>query len=307
MAKLHGSGNTLESFHKASLGDKIFYCIVGIIITLCFAVILYPCVYVLSASFSSGQAVSAGKVTLLPVEFSSYGYQAVFKNSMVLTGFYNSFVYTVLGTAINMLVTMICAYCLSRKDLPGAGRLMFLFTFTMLFSGGMISSYILIRSLRMIDTRWVMIVPGAMSVYNMIMARTYIQSSIPGELLEASQIDGCSDIGYFLRIVLPLSKSVMAVLVLFYAVGHWNAYFHPMIYLNNRKLFPLTIFMKDIIISSQIDAGTIQDPELAAQIATLANVIKYALIVVSMVPILVLYPWIQKYFVKGVMIGSIKG
>lgn len=307
MASLHVSGNTLESFRRASLGDKIFYCIVGFIITLCFAVILYPCIYVLSASFSSGQAVSAGKVTLLPVEFSLYGYEAVFKNSMVLTGFYNSFIYTVFGTAINMLVTMICAYCLSRKDLPGAGKLMFLFTFTMLFSGGMISSYILVRSLGMIDTRWVMIVPGAMSVYNMIMARTYIRSSIPGELLEASQIDGCSDTGYFLRIVLPLCKSVMAVLVLFYAVGHWNAYFHPMIYLNNRKLFPLTIFMKDIIISSQIDASTIQDPELAAQIATLANVIKYALIVVSMVPVLVLYPWIQKYFVKGVMIGSIKG
>lgn len=297
----------LDRYGAASRSDKVFYWVVGLLLSVCLTVVLYPCLFVVSASFSSGVAVSSGRVILLPVEPGLDGYRAVFNNKQVLTGFANSFLYTSLGTVINLVVTMICAYCLSRHDLPGRNGLMFFFTFTMLFSGGMIASYILIRSLKMINTRWVMLLPGAMSVYNMIIARTYIQSSIPGELLEASQIDGCSDIRYFLHIVLPLSKSVMAVLVLFYAIGHWNAYFHPMIYLNERELYPLTIFLKEILISSQIDASTITDPELAARIATLANVIKYALIVVTMVPVLILYPFIQKYFVRGVMLGSLKG
>lgn len=297
----------LDSFRAAPFGDKGFYIVVGLLLTVCLVLVLYPCVFVLSASFSSGAAVSSGKVVLFPVEVSLDGYRAVFTNKNVITGFYNSMLYAAGGTVINLVVTMICAYCMSRRDLPGRNQFMFLFTFTMLFSGGMIANYILIRFLGLVNTRWVMVLPGAMSVYNMIIAKTYIQSSIPEDLLEASQIDGCSDIKYLSHVVLPLSKAVIAVLVLFYAIGHWNSYFHPMIYLSDRKLFPLTIFLKEILISSQMDASMVSDPELATRIATLANVIKYALIVVTMIPVLILYPFIQKYFVQGVMIGAIKG
>lgn len=297
----------LDSFRAAPLGDKLFYIIIGLLLTVCLVLVLYPCIFVLSASFSSGVAVSSGKVVFLPVDISLDGYRAVFSNQNVISGFYNSVIYTAGGTVLNIVVTMICAYCMSRKDLPGRNQFMFLFTFTMLFGGGMIASYILIRSLGLVNNRWVMILPGAMSVYNMIIAKTYIQSSIPDDLLEASQIDGCSDIKYLTHVVLPLSKAVIAVLVLFYAIGHWNSYFHPMIYLNDRKLFPLTIFLKEILISSQMDASMVSDPDLAMRIATLANVIKYALIVVTMIPVLLLYPFIQKYFVQGVMIGAIKG
>ena len=298
----------LDSYRSAPAGDKCFYILLGFLLTFCFIVVLYPCIFVVSASFSSGQAVTSGQVILLPVNFSLDGYQMVLGNKNVISGFLNSFCYTVFGTALNLVVTMICAYCMSRKDLPGRDGIMFLFIFTMLFSGGMIASYLLTKALGMINTRWVMLLPGAMNVYNMIIARTYIQSSIPGDLLEASQIDGCSDIKYFLNVVLPLSNSVMAVLVLFYAIGHWNSYFHPMIYLNDRDLFPLTIFLKEILISSQMDSSMMSsDPEMATRIATLANVIKYSLIVVTMIPMIILYPFIQKYFVKGVMIGAVKG
>lgn len=297
----------LNRFTAASRSDKLFYMVLGIILTAALICVLYPCVYVVSASFSSGTAIASGKVTLLPVELSLEGYKTVFNTPSVITGLRNSLFYTVCGTAINIVVTMICAYCMSRNDLPGRNHFMMFFTFTMLFNGGLITSYILMRSLRMINTVWAMLLPGAMSVYNMIVARTFISSSIPEEMLEASQIDGCSDIRYLLSIVLPLSKPVIAVLVLFYAVGHWNSYFQPMIYLNSRELFPLTIFLKEILLASQIDTSTVSDPELAARIAMMAEVIKYALIVVTMVPILLVYPFIQKYFVKGVMLGAIKG
>ena len=222
-------------------------------------------------------------------------------------GFCNSILYTVLGTAINLVMTMIAAYALSRDDVPGSNKIMLLFTFTMFFNGGMIPTYMLIRSLHMLDTVWAMIIPGAIGVYNLIIARTFIRNSIPGDLLDAAKIDGCSDIKYFLKIVLPLSKAIMAVLVLFYGVGHWNSYFNPMLYLNTRELFPLPIFLKEILIANQIDPSTVSDPELQMQIAKIADVIKYALIVVSTIPVMLIYPFIQKYFVKGVMIGSVKG
>lgn len=276
-------------------------------LTLFFLAVLYPCLFVLSASFSSGKAVQAGKVYLLPVDFSLDGYKTVFHTNTVWLGYANSIFYTVVGTFINVVMTMIAAYCLSRPDVPGRNGFMLLFTFTMFFNGGMIPSYMLVQSLGMLNTRWALLVPGALGVFNMIVARTFIQSSIPGELLEAAKIDGCSDIQYFNRIVIPLSKAIIAVLILFYGVGHWNAYFNAMIYLHDKALYPLTLFLRDILMADQIDPSTVQDPELQAQIAQSAGVIKYALIVVSMVPVMLIYPFIQKYFVKGVMIGSIKG
>ncbi|MFV0400785.1 MAG: carbohydrate ABC transporter permease [Oscillospiraceae bacterium] len=301
------TGKSSFRFSKCSANDKIFYVVILLILTVFFIVVLYPCIFVLSASFSSGKAVQAGKVLLLPVDFSLEGYRTVFNTSTVWLGFRNSLFYTVLGTCINIVVTVIAAYCLSRPDLPGKNGFMLLFTFTMFFSGGMIPSYILISKLKLINTPWALLLPGAMSVYNMIIARTFMQSSIPTELLEAAKIDGCSDIRYLTSIVLPLSKAIIAVLILFYGVGHWNAYFNAMIYLHDKRLYPLTLFLREILMADQIDPSTVQDPELQARLAEAAGVIKYALIVVSMIPILVIYPFIQKYFVKGVMIGSVKG
>lgn len=297
----------MRKFKSYSLNDKIFYISITGILTIFFLMVLYPCIYVLSASFSSGFAVQAGKVILFPVDFSLEGYKTVFNTGDIWVGFRNSLFYTVVATALNVGMTMTAAYCLSRKDLPGCSGIMLLFTFTMFFSGGMIPAYILVQNLGLINTPWALILPGAIGVYNLIVARTFILNTIPGELLEASQMDGCSDFMYFLKVVLPLSKAVIAVLVLFYGVAHWNAYFNAMIYLHDRELFPLTLFLREILMADQIDPSTVSDPEMQARLAETVGVIKYALIVVSMVPVLVIYPFIQKYFVKGVMIGSVKG
>ena len=290
-----------------STSDIIFYIISGLLLTAFFLIVLYPCIFVVSASFSSGSAVQSGKVWLLPVDFGLQGYEMVFNTSTVWTGFRNSLFYTVAGTIINVAITMICAYCLSRPDLPGRNGFALLFTFTMFFAGGMIPNYLLVQKLGMIDTPWALLIPGAMSVYNMIVARTFIVSNIPREMLEAAQIDGCSDFLYFVKIVLPLSKAVIAVLVLFYGVTHWNSYFNALIYLYDRDLYPLTLFLREILTLGNIDPTTITDPELQVKMEEYASVIKYALIVVSMVPILLIYPFVQKHFVKGVMIGSVKG
>lgn len=285
----------------------MFYTISGIFLALLLLLVAYPLIYVLSASFSSGNAVSAGRVVLWPVDFSLEGYKAVFNKSDIWPAYLNTILYTVVGTFINVAMVMIAAYPLSRSDLKGRNVVMVLFTFTMFFGGGMIPFYILLTQLHMIDTFWVMVVPGALSVYNMIIARTFIQSSIPGELFEAASIDGCSDTRYFFEILLPLSKAIIAVLALFSAVGHWNSYFNAMMYLNTRSKMPLQIVLREILIMNQIDYSTVGDPELILKMGNLGDVLKYALIVVSTVPILCVYPFVQKYFVKGVIIGSIKG
>ena len=292
---------------KISTGDQMFYLISGLILTAIFLLILYPCIFVVSASFSSGTAVQSGKVILWPVDISFVGYDTVFHNVNIWKGFINSLFYTFAGTIINVTLTMLAAYPLSRKDLVGRDKLMLFFTFTMFFNGGIITHYILVSKLGLIDTRWSMLLPGAMSIHNMIIARTFLQNSIPNELLEAAELDGCTDIQYLFQVVLPLSKAVLAVLVLFYGVAHWNTYFNAMIYLRNRELFPLTLFLKEILISGQIDPSTVSDPELAEKVSQLAGVIKYSLIVVSMVPVMIVYPFVQKYFVKGVTIGAVKG
>lgn len=292
---------------KTGSSDFLFYCITGMIITFFFLIVLYPVIFVIAASFSSGDAVTAGKVFLWPVDFSLDGYQTVFHNSQVMTGFKNSFLYTFVGTVINVTLTMCAAYALTRIEVPGINKIMFLFTFTMFFGGGIIPNYILVRNLHLMNTMWAMVLPGAISAYNLIIARTFIQSNIPKELHEAAEMDGCGDIKFFLKIVLPLSGAVIAVLVLFYGVANWNSYFNAMLYLNDKDKYSLPIVLKQILISSQIDPSTVTDPELQMQIARIANVIKYSLIVVAMVPIAIIYPFIQKYFVKGVMIGSIKG
>ncbi len=297
----------MQNFKHMSQSDKIFTVIVFIILTFFFIAVLYPCVFVVSASFSSGTAVQTGRVVLWPVDISFEGYKTVFNTPTIWTGYRNSITYTLVGTLINLFMTLIAAYALSRHDLPGRNGIMLLFTFTMFFNGGLIPMYMQVQNLHLLNSPLSLMLPTAISVYNMIVARTFIVNSIPRELLEASQIDGCSDLRYFISIVLPLSKAIIAVLTLFYAVGHWNAYFNAMIYLHDKAKYPLTLFLREILMSTNIDPSTVSDPELQARLADLAAVIKYALIMVSVVPVLILYPFVQKYFVTGVMIGSVKG
>ncbi|MGI6184740.1 MAG: carbohydrate ABC transporter permease [Candidatus Fimadaptatus sp.] len=292
---------------KLTRSDKVFFTTTYVLMVLLMVITAYPLLYILACSFSSRTAILSGKVVIIPVDFSIEGYQKVFEYNDVLTGYLNTFFYTIFGTLINIVVTMLCAYPMARNGWPLKKGFTFLFMFTMFFSGGMIPTYLLISNMGMINTRWALLLPGAMSVYNMIIARTFIQNSIPGELLEAAQIDGCSDGLYFVKVVLPLSKAVIAVLTLYYAVGHWNAYFNAFIYLSDRSLYPLQIILREILIENSISAESLMDEQMAAQKAGLSDLLQYSLIVVSTAPILCIYPFVQKYFIKGVMIGSVKG
>ena len=297
----------MERFKNASLGDKIFYLVITFFLTLFFVAVLYPCVYVISAAFSSGEAVNAGKVVLLPVNFSVESFKLVLSDPDVYKSFFRSIFYMAAGTLVSVSLTVSAAYCLARKDFPGAGFFMLLFTFTMFFSGGMIPKYLLVSRLRMTNTIWAVILPSCISVYNLIVARTFMATSIPSELFDAAMVDGCSDFGYFVRVVLPLSKSIIAVLVLFFGVSRWNAYFEPMLYLTKRSLYPLSLIVREYLILSKFDASNIADPEKATKINEIMGGMKYALIVISTVPVMALYPFVQKHFAKGVMIGSVKG
>lgn len=292
---------------KLSWDDKLYYAIVGVVLFVLTLSVLYPLIYIVSASFSEPAAVSSGQVVLLPVGFSVEGYKRVLAYERVYTGFRNSIFYTCVGTLINVCMTMICAYPLAKPGLPFKGPIMFLFSFTMLFSGGMIPSYLLMRDLHLLNTPWVMVIPGAIAVYQMIVTRTYIQSSIPGEMMESAMLDGCDDFQYFFRFVLPLSVPVIAVIAMQYAVGHWNAYFDAFIYLTDNKLYPLQVFLREVLIQSQIEMEDYIDEETAMAMQGMADLLKYSLIVVSTVPILAVYPFAQKYFVRGIMVGSLKG
>lgn len=292
---------------KLGKGDRLYEIVITLILGWCLIIVLLPLLYVCSASFSSADAVISGKVWLWPVEFTLEGYRAVFKDAKIMTGYKNTIIYTFFGTMVNVLFTVLAAYPLSRKDMPGRNLFAFLFTFTMIFSGGLIPTYLLHLNLNILNTRWVMILPTAISVWNLMLARNYFQNSISPELLEAAQIDGCSDIKYLTQIVLPLAKPILAVMVLFYAVQHWNAFFNAFIYLNDQELMPLQVVLRDILISNQIDPSSILDPETMAAKEGLADLLKYSTILVANVPIWCLYPFVQKYFVKGVMVGAIKG
>lgn len=286
--------------------DRLFYGVVNGVMTLLLLAVVYPLIYMLSASFSSPGAVSTGRVVLWPVEPTLRGYAAVFSYKPVFIGYRNTLFYTTVGTALNVAVTLMAAYPLARRDLVGRGILMKLFTFTMVFSGGMIPTYLLVGALGLVNTVWSQLIPGMISVYNMIIARTFI-SEIPGELLEAAKIDGCSDLRFFMEMVIPLSKAVIAVLALYYAVSHWNAYFKAFLYLSNQQLFPLQLFLRQILVMNSVDSDLLMDTEMQEAIQGMRDLLKYALIVVSTVPILCVYPFVQRYFIKGVMIGSVKG
>lgn len=294
-------------FKNTSIGDKTFIIIVYVVLTLIVISVLYPLIYIVSASFSDPQAVISGKVILWPIDVTLKGYKAVFKNSRILTGFINSFIYLFAGTALNLVMTMLCAYPLSRKEFTARNKIAALFVFTMYFSGGLVPTYMVVNKLGLLDTRLAMIIPSAMSTYNMIICRTYMVNSIPDEMYEAAQMDGCTPFKYLLNVVTPLCKPVLAVLALYYGVAKWNSYFDAMIYLKQQGLEPLTIVMKDILIQNNVDLTMISDASVAAQMQGLTELLKYSTIVVGSLPVLILYPFVQKYLVKGVMVGAVKG
>ncbi|WP_088547244.1 carbohydrate ABC transporter permease [Paenibacillus aquistagni] len=292
---------------KETLGDRIFIAGVYTFLSLVLLIVLIPLIYILSASFSSPQAVVTGKVTLWPVDFSLAGYKAVFNNPQIGTGFLNSLFYTVVGTLINVTLTIMMAYPLARKTFYGRNVFMIILVITMMFEGGLIPSYLVVKGLGLIDTRLAMILPGAFAVFQVIIARTFFQTSIPDELAEAAELDGCSDLRFIFSIVLPLSKPIIAVMTLMYAVGHWNAYFDALIYLRNPDIFPLQIILRNILILNSVDASMMANVDQMMAQQGLKDLLKYSLIVVSSAPVLMIYPFVQKHFVKGVMIGSLKG
>jgi len=295
---------------RDSGGDRLFTVLNYIILSLFLLSVLYPLLYILSASFSSSDAIVSGRVWLWPVDFTLDGYKAVFHHKLIWSGFRNSLFYMVAGTAINVTLTVLAAYPLARKDLYGRNFFMFLFVFTTMFSGGLIPFYILVKDLGMLNSIWAMLLPGALGVWNVVITRTYFQTSIPEELLEAAQLDGCSDFTFVRRIVLPLSMPIIAVITLFYAVGHWNQYFSAFIFLKSQQLFPLQIVLREILIQNNINMDmltAVVDVQNAAKREGLSNLLKYSLIVVATLPLMIIYPFVQKHFVKGVMIGSLKG
>lgn len=294
-------------FKNSSAGDKAFIILVYVLLSAVMLIVLYPLIYIISASFSDPQAVVSGKVVLWPVDVTLRGYKAVFKNPKIITGFINSFIYMGVGTVVNLIMTMLCAYPLSRKEFTARNKIAALFVFTMYFSGGLMPTYMVVNKLGLINTRWAMIIPSAMSTYNMIIARTYMVNSIPDELYEAAQIDGCSPFKYLLKVVVPLCKPILAVLTLYYGIAKWNNYFDAMLYINDASLQPLTIVLREILIQNQIDPTMLTDASAIAKLQGMTELLKYAVIVVASVPVLAIYPFVQKYFVKGVTIGAVKG
>ena len=294
--------------------DVIFQATVNVILMLVLIITLYPMIFVISASVSEPSAVLSGKMLLIPVGFTLDGYKYILQYSEIWSGYANTIFYTVVGTFLNLIVTLPCAYALSHRHMKGRGAIMMLFVFTMYFSGGMIPSYLNIVSLGILNTRLCILIMGLVSTSNLILARTFFANSIPWELHEASILDGASDFGTFRLVVLPLSKAIVAVQALYYAVGHWNSYFNEMIYLQDREKYPLQVILREILTLSEYQAKAMEEggysveqmKEMLAAIDT-ANLIKYCIIVVSVLPMMIIYPFLQKFFAKGVMIGAIKG
>ncbi|BFH66622.1 MAG: carbohydrate ABC transporter permease [Paenibacillus dendritiformis] len=290
-----------------SIGDRIFDAVNYVLLTLVMLIVLYPLLFVLSASVSNPETVLRGEMWLIPKQINFDAYAKIFQNKDILLGYGNTILYTLLGTAINLIMTICAAYPLARKDFLGRGLITGIIVFTMFFGGGLIPTYLLIKNLNMLDTLWVMVIPNAVAVWNIIIMRTFFQQSIPGEIQEAAMIDGCSHIQTLLRIVLPLSMPIIAVMVLFYAVGHWNSYFNALIYLSSKDKFPLQLILREILIQSDSGDMIKLTSESAVKMKMSVEGLKYAVLVVANLPMLVLYPFLQRYFVKGIMIGALKG
>lgn len=290
-----------------SKSDKIFYMIAYVFLAIILLVVAYPLYFVIISSISDPTAVSRGAVRWFPTGINFDGYMMVFKRDDVVRSFINALYYTFLGTAINLVVTIPAAYSMSRRDLKGKKVIMIFFMVTMFISGGLIPTYIVIQRLHMIDTVWALVIPGAISIYNLIVAMTFFRNNLPHELLEAATIDGCNNFNFFFRIALPLSSAIIAIMVLYYGVGHWNSYFSAMIYMTSPNKWPLQLVLRTILVQNAQQADLVKDVVTLQKQQMIAELMKYSLIIISSVPILFVYPFIQKHFVKGVMIGSLKG
>jgi putative aldouronate transport system permease protein len=285
-------------------GDKYYYLINNIIMIVLAIIVIYPLYFIVIASVSNPDAVMNGEVLLFPVKFSLEGYQRLLNESQIWVGYRNTIIYTTLGTALNIFVTIPAGWALSRKNLAYRKFIMWFFIITMFFGGGLIPFYLLVSSLDMIDSPLALIIPSAVSVWNVFMTKAFYESNIPDELLEAAKIDGAGEYRTFLSIILPISKPIIAVMILFYAVGHWNSYFNALIFIQSENLYPLQLVLRDILIVAQ-GSGT-GDPQTILEQQRIANMIKYSSIIVSSLPIIVLYPFIQKFFEKGFLVGSFK-
>lgn len=297
---------------KETRQDRIFLTLNYIFVTIAFLLVAYPLVYMISASISNPKEVASGAMWLFPKDITFEGYHRVLQDQRIWSGYANTILYTVVGTAVNLMVTIPAAYALSRKDFVGRGFFMGMFMVTMFFGGGLVPSYLLIKELGLIDSMWALILPSAASVWNIIVTRTFFQGTIPGELQEAAQMDGCSNLKLFFNIVLPLSMPIIAVMALFYGVGHWNSYFSAMIYLNDSAKYPLQLVLRQILVLQEMSAqgSGMMDGSSASALnnkAEVAALVRYAVIIVSTLPVIIVYPFLQRYFVQGVMIGSVKG
>lgn len=286
--------------------DKVFNWIIYLIMGLYAFVTLIPLLFVLANSFSSPEAVVQGKVGLLPVDISFEGYSRVLKDDNILRGYLNTLMYTAIGTVIQLALQFTAAYPLSRRDLKGKRAVNLYFVITMFVSGGMIPTYIIVKNLGLINTIWANIIPGCVGVYNIIIIRTYISSAISWEYQEAAMIDGCGPVTTFLKIVLPLCKPIIAVMTLYAIVGYWNSYFNSLLYVSDERLWPLQRTLQRILISS--DTSNVGSEQIGTgEQALLSQSLKFVVIIVSTLPILLIYPFFQKFFEKGLMVGGLKG
>ena len=293
---------------RASRGDRAFDVTNYLLLAIVLLITIYPLYYVLIASFSDPFKVYAGETFLLPAGFSLSGYKRIFLDSSIVRGYSNSLLYTVAGATISVILTCVSGYALSKKSLPGRRWLMLILLFTMYFNGGLIPTYLVVQKVGMFNTLWALVLPNAVSVYNLIIARTFFESNIPDSLLEAASIDGSSNTGTMLRIVMPLSAPIIAVMAVFYAVGLWNNWFDALIYLTMSAMAPLQLVLRNILIKSQATSNMMTGMDANyAEKQKVTEMIKFASIVVASVPMLIIYPFVQKYFIKGVMIGAVKG
>ena len=292
-----------------SYSDKIFDIVNLLVMLVLLVIFVWPLWFVVIASFSDPNEVWMGNVVLWPKGFTLVSYETLLEYKRIWVGYGNTLFYTVVGTLVNLVMTVCGAYPLSRKDFIPRHFFMFLFMLTMYFGGGLIPTYLVVSGLGLVDTRWAMIIPGAVSIYNIIITRTYFMNSIPPSLQEAATLDGANSFQYLMRVVLPLSKPIMAVIGLYYAVGHWNDFYTALIYLYKEELMPLQSFLRDMLMSTKLTLNNLSGLDTATvELKThLAQTLKYSVIIVSTVPVLCIYPFIQKYFVKGVMVGSVKG
>lgn len=287
--------------------DIVFDVINNLVALLAMLIILYPIIVVVSSSFSDPYALMAGKVWLFPVDASFDGYKAVMHHKGIWTGMYNSLFYTVAGTLVNMIVTVLAAYPLSRKDLTIRTHVSLFFAFTMWFSGGLIPTYLLVKNLGLFDSRWAMILPTALSVWNMIILRTYFENSISEELLESAKLDGCDDFRYLWSIAIPLAKPSLAVICLYYMVGNWNVFMNAYLYLSDTDLHPIQLVLRQILLQNSSTDNIPKDAFAEGKSQLMSELLKYSTVIVGSLPMIIVYPFVQKYFVKGMMIGAVKG